>query len=64
MSRIARVLIALLAFAVTANPQGKSDKFAVFVTGLDDAAPVAQSLIKKLNESKPFEAVSQENQAR
>lgn len=28
------------------------------MTGLDDAAPVTQSLIKKLNESKPFEAVT------
>ena len=26
--------------------------------GLDDAAPVAKSLTKKLNESKPFEVVA------
>lgn len=52
------VLFAFLALAMSASPQEKSDKFAVFVTGLDDAAPVAQSLIKKLNESKPFEAVT------
>jgi hypothetical protein len=57
----ASVLFAFLALAVSASSQGKSDKFAVFVTGLGDAAPVAQSLIKKLNESKPFEAVTQKD---
>lgn len=46
-----------LAVAASATAQ-KSDKFAVFVTGLDDAAPVSQSLIKKLNASQPFEAVA------
>jgi hypothetical protein len=40
------VLFAFLVLAVPASTQDKSDKFAVFVTGLDDAAPVAQSLIK------------------
>jgi hypothetical protein len=50
---------AFLALAVSALPQDKSDKFAVFVSGLDSAAPVAQSLIKQLNASKPFEAVRQ-----
>ena len=54
----AMVLLALLAIALSATAQEKSDKFAVFVTGLGDAAPVAQSLIKKLNASKPFEAVT------
>jgi hypothetical protein len=54
----ALVLFAFLAFAASANSQDKSDKFAVFVTGLEDAAPVAQSLLKKLNDSKPFEAVT------
>jgi hypothetical protein len=52
------VLLAFLAVALSASAQEKSDKFAVFVTGLGDAAPVAQSLIKKLNASKPFEAVT------
>jgi hypothetical protein len=52
------VLLVLLTVAVSATAQEKSDKFAVFVTGLGDAAPVAQSLIKKLNASKPFEAVT------
>lgn len=55
------VLIALFALAVSASSQDKSEKFAVCVTGLGDAAPVAQSLIKKLNESKPFEAVTQKD---
>ena len=52
------VFLALLAFAGVAEAQEKVDKFAVFVTGLEDAAPVAQSLIKMLNASKPFEAVT------
>lgn len=55
---ITALLLTLLPIAVSAGPQDKSEKFALFIVGLDDAAPVAQSLIKKLNESKPFEAVS------
>ena len=55
----ASVLLAFLGLAC--KSQGTSDKFAVFVTGLDTAVPVAQSLIKKLNESKPFEAVTKED---
>jgi hypothetical protein len=58
------VLFAFLVLAVSASPQGKSDKFAVFVTGLDDAAPITQSLIKKLNASKPFEAVGKDETAK
>jgi hypothetical protein len=54
----ALVSFAFLALAVSARAQDKSDKFAIFVTGLEDAAPVAQSLIKKLNDTKPFEAVT------
>lgn len=57
----ARVLSAFLALAVSASPQDKSGKFALFVTGLDDAAPVAQSLIKKLNDSRPFEAATKKD---
>lgn len=52
------MLFAFLALAAVASPSEKSDKVSVFVTGLGDAAPGAQSLIKKLNESKPFEAVT------
>lgn len=60
------VLLVILAaaFAVPANSQDKSEKFAIFVTGLNDAAPVVQSLIKKLRDSKPFEPVTQETQAK
>jgi len=58
------VLFAFLVLAVPANAQEKSDKFAIFVTGLDDAAPVAQSLIKKLNASKPFEVVGKGDTAK
>jgi hypothetical protein len=61
----AKLLTLGLLVAATAagqkTSQGKSDKFAVFVSGLGEAAPVAQSLIKKLNESKPFEAVTKED---
>jgi hypothetical protein len=57
------MIFALLAISVSASSQerSKTDKFAVFVTGLDDAAPVTQSLIKKLNQYKPFEAVSKQD---
>jgi hypothetical protein len=55
-------LLALVALcALTVNAQDKFDKFAIFVTGLGAAAPVAQSLIKQLNASKPFEAVAQKD---
>src|SRR5271157_1533806 len=60
----ALVSFALVVFAMSASPQDKSDKFPVFVTGLDDAAPVSQSLIKKLNESKPFEVVGKNDTAK
>lgn len=60
---IALVLFAFLVLAVPASPQEKSNKFAIFVTGLDDAAPDAQSLITKLNASKPFEAVGKNDTA-
>jgi len=60
----ALVLFAFLVFAAPASPQDKSEKFAVFVTGLDDAAPVAQSLIKKLNASKPFEVVGKNDDSK
>jgi hypothetical protein len=60
----ALVLFSFLALAVSASPQDKSDKFAIFVTGLGDAAPVAQSLIKKLNESKPFVVAGKDDTAK
>ena len=61
---IVLLLFAFLAFPAPASPQEKSDKFAIFVTGLGDAAPVAQSLIEKLNASKPFEAVGKDDTAK
>ena len=60
----ALVLFAFFALAMSASSQDKSDKFAVFVTGLGDAAPVAQSLIKKFNASKPFEVVGKDETAK
>ena len=54
-------LIALLVLPGLASGQEKNEKFAVHVAGLDAAAPVAQSLIKQLNASKPFEAVSKQD---
>jgi hypothetical protein len=51
-------LIALVAvLVIAASGQEKSDKFAIFVTGMDDAAPVADALMKEMRSSKPFEPV-------
>jgi hypothetical protein len=61
MMKITLALAASLVFAASAGSQGKSDKFAIYVTGLDDAAPVAQSLIQKMNDSKPFVTVTKED---
>jgi hypothetical protein len=47
-----------LAGAISATAQERSDNFPVFVAGINDAAPVAQSLIRKLNATKPFEVVT------
>jgi hypothetical protein len=52
------VTLALLASGLAAHAQQKNEKFALFVVGMGDAAPVAQSLVKMLNTSKPFEAVT------
>ena len=60
----ALALFGLLTFVVAAHAQEKSDKFAVFVTGLGDAVPVAQSLIKMLNASKPFNAVTKNDSSK
>jgi len=56
--RKATALLLCVFAAVAASSKAKSDKVAIFVTGLDAAAPVAQALIEKLNASKPFEAVT------
>ena len=44
-------------WAIAVNAQEKPETFAIFVSGVDDAAPVAQALIKKMSVSKPFEVV-------
>lgn len=58
-----RILCAalFLTLAISVNAQEKADKFAIFVAGSTDAdaGPVAQSMIKKLRDSKPFTPVSQ-----
>jgi hypothetical protein len=54
----------ILLGCVALQAQDKSDKFAVFVTGLGDAAPVAQSLIKQINATKPFKAVGQNDESK
>ena len=54
--------VALL--ASTATAQDKSDKFAIFVIGLNDAEPVAQSLIEQMNASKPFQAVGKNDSSK
>lgn len=60
----ATVVLALFTFGVAVDAQTKSDKFAIFVTGLGDATPVAQSLVKMLNASKPFEVVRQNDDSK
>lgn len=62
--QIALLLFVSLSLVTSASPQDKPDKFAIFVTGLGDAVPVAQSLIKKLNASKPFEVVGKDETAK
>ena len=52
------VSFAFPALVMSARPQEQSENFAEFAMGLDDAAPVAKSLTKQLNESKPFEVVA------
>ena len=61
MGRPTALASAFLAFALSASPQKKPDTVTVFVTGIDDAAPVARSLTKKLNQSRPFEVVAKED---
>ena len=58
MRNVLFTLWVLVTLVVPARSQDKSEKFAVFVSGLESAAPVAASLIKKMNASKPFEAVT------
>jgi hypothetical protein len=56
MRRLATPLsVAFLILLRYGNAQEKSDKFAVFVTGLGDAAPVAQSLSKTVKRIKTIQ---------
>lgn len=67
MTFVFRVLLFLSLTAIVGVPaksQDKPDKFPIFVTGLDEAAPVAQSLIKKMNASKAFEVVGKDDTAK
>jgi hypothetical protein len=59
--RNAIVPLCLLALSIPASTQEKYEKFAVYVAGMGTAKPVADALIKKLNESKPFVAVAQKD---
>jgi hypothetical protein len=52
-------LVGILVFAASA--QDKPEKFVVFLSGVDDAVPVVQSLTKLMNESKPFEVAVSKN---
>jgi hypothetical protein len=49
---------ASLALTAAATAQEQYAKFAIFVTGLGDAVPVAQSLVRQVDASKPFVAVT------
>lgn len=54
----------ILLGCVALRAQDKSDKFAVFVTGLGNAAPVAQSLTRQMNASQPFQAVGKNDDSK
>jgi hypothetical protein len=54
-------LLAALLFATVCPAQNKSEKFVVFVTGIEDATPVVKDLTAKMNASKSFEAAASKN---
>ena len=56
----ALISFAFLTLSAAAYSQ-KSEKFAIFVTGADSSVPVVQSLIKQLDASKPFAAVTKDD---
>lgn len=64
MRRVQVIVVLLLTLSVMAYSQDKSDKFGVLVTGLGDAAPVVQALIRTMNASKPFAAVTKDDQSK
>jgi hypothetical protein len=61
MKKVALSLVVLLLFAASTSSSVKSDKFAIYVTGGDDARAVVQSLFQKFHDSKPFEPVSKDD---
>jgi hypothetical protein len=58
------VLIAMPMSAQTKSEKPPSEKFALFVFGGDDAAAVTKVLIQKVNDSKPFVAVSKDDSSK
>jgi hypothetical protein len=56
-----KYLLAGFLLAILGRAQSKPEKFMVFVTGIEDSAPVVKALISKMNASKPFEAVTSKN---
>jgi len=61
MSKVPAIVLWSFTLIACAFAQEKSDKFAIYVTGLDDSTPVVQSLIKQLNASKLFVAVTKDD---
>jgi hypothetical protein len=61
MRPISATLALLALLPILASGQPKSEKFTIFVTGLDSAVRVTQSLIKMMNASKPFQAVGKDD---
>lgn len=65
MRSIATRLLALFTLLpILAHGQEKYEKFAIFITGLDSAAPEAELLIKLMNASKPFQAVGTNDESK
>jgi hypothetical protein len=64
MRLIPAALATFTLMPILASGQDKYEKFAIFVTGLDSAAPVAESLIKLMNASKPFQAVGKNDDSK
>jgi hypothetical protein len=61
MKKAGALLVLFLIFACPIVSSGKSEKFAIFVTGGDDSRAVVQSLVQKLRNSKPFEPVAKDD---
>jgi hypothetical protein len=48
-------------FALLAGASSAQEKIPIFVSGLDEAAPVVRSLTNLMNGSKPFQVVGQKD---